>query len=95
MLGLYFINRKFILSILILCKGGAVSQKAQEVNLPKINDFDCARLFMIDTRTRICAGYNLARKGICSVSTYFPGGLFNSTFKSVYHSGPINIQQEN
>lgn len=46
--------------------GGAVSQKAQEVNLPKINDFDCARLFMIDTRTRICAGYNLARKGICS-----------------------------
>ena len=40
-----------------------------EVELPKVADEECGRFWGIQAEDRMCAGYNLAQKGICSVST--------------------------
>ena len=41
---------------------------AKKVDLPKVNDDVCAYFYSIPAEKRLCAGYNLAAKGICSVS---------------------------
>ena len=40
---------------------------AREVELPKVNDMQCAIFYDIEIDTRMCAGHNLNDMGICSV----------------------------
>ena len=47
--------------------GGHVSSIAHEAILPKIPDDVCGRFWNVSTNARLCAGYNLAHKGICRV----------------------------
>jgi hypothetical protein len=47
-----------------------VEKVAMEVQLPKVSDRVCARFWGIDANDRLCAGYNLAQKGICDVSLF-------------------------
>ncbi|KAK2186845.1 hypothetical protein NP493_187g03043 [Ridgeia piscesae] len=46
-------------------KGGRVSDVAREVVLPKVPDNVCSSFWGVSTYSRLCAGYNLAHKGIC------------------------------
>ena len=43
---------------------------AREVELPKVNDMDCASFYDIEIDTRMCAGHNLGDMGICSVRRF-------------------------
>ncbi|CAH1789203.1 unnamed protein product [Owenia fusiformis] len=47
-------------------KGSSVSSRAKAVELPKVNDQTCHRIYGTPMVNRVCAGYNLASKGICS-----------------------------
>ena len=44
-----------------------MSSVAREVVLPKVSDAECTRYWSVNTKDRLCAGYNLAAMGICSV----------------------------
>lgn len=48
--------------------GGPVTAVAREVELPKVNDRQCAYFYDVQVNTRLCAGHNLGAMGICSVS---------------------------
>ena len=52
-----------------LAAGGRVSDIAHEVILPKVPDNACGRFWGVSTDSRLCAGYDLAHKGICPVRT--------------------------
>ncbi|ELU11834.1 hypothetical protein CAPTEDRAFT_188642 [Capitella teleta] len=46
--------------------GGSVASVAREVELPKVSDLSCRQFWNVPATTRLCAGYNLQQKGICS-----------------------------
>lgn len=52
-----------------IAPGGRVSDVAREVVLPKVSDNVCGNYWGVSTYSRLCAGYNLAHKGICPVRT--------------------------
>ncbi|XP_013394916.1 chymotrypsinogen A [Lingula anatina] len=45
--------------------GATVSDHAMELPLPKLSDRECRRFWNVHRDTRLCAGYNLAAKGLC------------------------------
>lgn len=57
------VNYACTLSIYV--KGGSVTSVANEVTLPKVADTECAQFWSVPAINRLCAGYNLAGKGIC------------------------------
>ena len=63
----HYILRVFVYFWCFFVAGGPVTATAREVELPKVNDMQCAIFYDIEIDTRMCAGHNLNDMGICSV----------------------------